>query len=179
MTNLDTLRDRYSNHFTGVTPDILQPTVYVNREAFIVTGADTLHQDTIGDSNVATVSEHLDAEVIEHHYHTEVVVWVDELENNDDLAGEVLEVMEALGNYPVFDDSHYCDLEYGRLQEYAADDLPGEIAYELGFSMVDEEETYRISEWIADNFPVVMEHNDGSVDDYPFNVKALAELYKG
>ena len=179
MTNLETLRDRYSNHFTGVTPDILQPTVYENREAFIVTGADTLHQDTIGDSNVATVSEHLDAEVIEHMYTTEVVVWVDDMEANDDLAGEVLEVMEALGNYPVFDDSHYCDLEYGRLQEYAADDLPYEIAYELDVDHRDDAVIHSISEWVADNFPVVMEHADGSVDDYPFNVKALAELYKG
>ena len=179
MTNLDILRDKYSNHFTGVTPDILQPTVYVNREAFIVTGADTLHQDTVGDSNVATVSEHLDAEVIEHMYTTEVVVWVDDMEANDDLAGEVLAVMESLNCYPVFDDSHYSDLEYGRLQEYAADYLAGEIAYELEVDPFDDKEIDRIGEWIADNFPVVMEHNDGSVDDYPFNAKALAEMYKG
>lgn len=179
MTNLETLRDRYSNHFTGVTPDILQPTAYADREAFIVTGADTLHQDTVGDSNVTTVSDHLGADVVEHLYTTEVVVWVDDLEDDDDLAGEVLEVMESLDHYPVFDDSHYSDLEYGRLQEYAADYLPGEIAYELEVDPFDDKEIDRIGEWIADNFPVVMEHNDGSVDDYPFNAKALAEMYKG
>lgn len=179
MNNLDILRDRYATHFTGVTPDNLQPIAYMDREAFIVTGADTLHQDTIGDSNVATVSEHLGAEVIDHAYTSEVVVWVDDLEDDDDLAGEVLAVMESLDHYPVFDDSHYSDLEYERLQEFAADILPGEIAYELGADHCDDAVIDRIAGWVSDNFLVVMEHNDGSVDDYPFNVKALAELYKG
>lgn len=179
MNNLDTLRTRYPNRFTDTTPRHRQPVVYENREAFIVIGSDTLNQDTVGDSNVTTVSEHLDAEVIDHLYTTEVVVWVDDMEANDDLAGEVLEVMEALDNYPVFDDSHYCDLEYERLQEYAADFLPGEIAYELEVDPSDYAEIDRITEWVSDNYNVVMENNDGSVDDYPFNVKALAELYKG
>ena len=144
-----------------------------------MTGADTLHQDTIGDSNVATVSDHLGPDIVEHLYTTEVVVWVDDLEDDDDLAGEVLEVMEALDHYPVFDESHYCDLEYERLQAYAADVLPYEIASELDLDRRDEAVIDRIMEWMSDNFPVVVEHNDGSVDDYPFNVKALAELYKG
>lgn len=179
MTNLDILRDKYATHFTGNLPGSSLPTAYMDREAFIVTSADTLHQDTIGDSNVSTVSDHLGADIIDRAYTSEAVVWVDDLEDDDDLAGEVLAVMEALDHYPLFDESHYCDLEYGRLQEYAADDLPSEIAYELGFSMVDEKEIDRISEWVADHFPVVMEHADGSVDDVPFNIEALAELYKG
>lgn len=179
MSNLDILRDRYATHFTGVTPDILQPIDYVNREAFIVTGADTLHQDTVGDSNVATVSDHLGADIVEHMYTTEVVVWVDDLEDDDDLAGEVLAVMEALDHYPVFDESHYCDLEYGRLQEYAADDLPYDIAYELGVDLRDDAEIDRITEWVSDNYVDVLANVDGSVDDAPFNIEALAELYKG
>lgn len=174
MTNLDTLRGWYSDCFTGGTPRSRRPLDYADREAFIVTSADTLHQDTIGDSNVATVSEHLGAEVIERRYTNEVVVWVDDMEADDDLAGEVLEVMEALEHYPVFDDSHYCDLEQQRLAEYFREDLPGEIAYYL--EGVTEEE---VSEWLREiDDSAWWDYNDGSVDDYPFDAEGLAEKYK-
>lgn len=179
MSNLDILRDRYADHFTGNAARYNLPTACMDREAFIVTSADTMQQDTIGDSNVTTVSEHLGADIIDRAYTSEAVVWVDDMEDDDDLAGEVLEVMEALEDYPVFDDTHYCNLEYGRLQEYAADILPGEIAYELEVDPRDDTEIDKITEWVSDNYHVVMEHADGSVDDVPFNAKALAELYKG
>lgn len=179
MTNLDILRSRYASHFTGNLTGSSLPLAYMDREAFIVTSADTLNQDTVGDSNVATVADHLGADIIDRAYTSEAVVWVDDMEDDDDLAGEVLEVMEALDHYPLFDDSHYCALEYERLQEYAEDFLPGEIAYELDVDPSDYEEIDRIADWVADHFNDVMEHKDGSVDDVPFNAAALAELYKG
>lgn len=145
--------------------------------AFVIYQGDTLHQNTIDDSNVETIYDELVGmfplyvHKASRAYVDEVYVYTDDLRHDEELAEHVLEVLEALDDYPVFNDSHYCDLEHERLLEYMSDQLVSELAYEL-----DRDDDEELAQWVRDNVDIVWEHNDGSVDDMPFNVEAIAAL---
>lgn len=171
-TAFETLVERYPNYLT----DNWMTNWSHGTPAFVVYQADTLHQNTIDDSNVETIYDELVGMFPQYvhrasrPYVDEVYVYTDDLRHDEELAEHVLEVLEALDNYPVFNEGHYCDLEHERLVEHMHDYLVSDLAYALD---KDEEE---VAQWVRDNVDIVWEHNDGSVDDVPFNVEAIAAL---
>lgn len=172
-TAFDTLESLFPNNFTETWVTNWHHTT----PAFVIYQGDALHQNTIDDSNLDTIHDELVFE-FPHQVHRatrpyveELYVHADDLRNDEELAERVLEILEALDNYPVFNESHYCDLEHERLVEYMNDQLVSELAYELGRD--DDEE---LLQWVRDNIELVWDHNDGSVDDMPFNIEELAKL---
>lgn len=171
-TAYDTLVREYPSSFT----ENWVTNFYHYTPAFIVFQGDTLHRNTIDDSNVETIYEELVGE-FPHEvrkksrpYVEDVYVQADDLESNEELAERVLEIMKALEDYPIFDEGHYCELEHARLVEHMHDYLVSDLAYALD---KDEDEA---AQWVRDNADTVWEHNDGSVDDVPFDVDAIAAL---
>lgn len=172
-TAFETLVERYPNYLT----DKWVTNLHHDTPAFVIYQADTLHQNTIDDSNVETIYDELVGMFPQYvhkesrPYVDEVYVYTDDLRHDEELAEHVLEVLEALDNYPVFNEQHYYDLEHERLVEYMSDQLVSELAYEL-----DRDDDEELAQWVRDNVDIVWEHNDGSVDDVPFNVEAIAAL---
>lgn len=169
----ETLVNNYHSSFTATWVTNL----HHYTPAFVIFQGDTLHQNTIDDSNVETIYEELVGE-FPHEVHKnarpyveEVYIHVADLESNEELAEKVLDILKALDYYPIYDESHYSDLEYARLLEYMRDDLPHELALEL-----DRDDVEEIEQWIGDNMDTVWDHYDGSVDDVPINVEELAKL---
>lgn len=170
--SFETLEQHYPSFFT----DNWVTNFHHYTPAFIIFQGDTLHQNTIDDSNVQTIYEELVNE-FPHEVHKksrpyveEVYVHVDDLESNEELAEKVLEILKALEDYPIYDESHYCDLEHARLVEYMQDYLVVDLAHALG---MDEE---AVAQWVLDNEDTVWDHFDGSVDDVPFNIEEIATL---
>lgn len=178
--NLTTLYQRYQNSFTTTWHVPSKPLVYLSgNDSFVIAQQDTLHQDTIGESNTTRIYEDLNGEFPAQVHETsrayvhDVYVRVEDLIDNDELAERVLEIMEELDNYPIFDEGHYSDLETERLMEYIENELPLELSIELGIDEVD-----YLKAWIYSLDNNLYEFNDGSVDDAPFNVGELADEYR-
>lgn len=174
--SFETIEQRYPNSFT----DNWVTNLHHYTPAFVIFQGDTLHQNTIDDSNVETIYQELIGE-FPHEVHRktrpyveEVYVHVDDLESNEELAEKVLEILKALEDYAIYDETHHSDLETSRFEEYIANELAWEISRELYFL----DETDDIQAWIGENMDKVYENCDGSIDDYPFNTEKLAELYK-
>lgn len=179
MSNIafDTLVSNYPGQFTDNWSRDGRAWVNYSEPAFVIYQGDTLHQNTIDDSNVETIYQELVGE-FPHEVHRksrpyveELYVHVGDLESNEELAECVLEILVALDDYPVFDESHYCELEHERLVEYMHDGFVTDLAHELGRD--DDEE---LAQWVHDNVENIWDHYDGSVDDVPFNVEDIAKL---
>ena len=178
--NLFKLNRNFSNKFSSHRNRTAVPIEYRHGDdAFVIESHDLLDQDTLGESNTTRIFEDLGEEFpgLVHEstrpYVHDVYVRVEDLINHDDLAERVLEICEDMDNYPVYDETHFCDLENQRLQEYITETLPYDLAYELGVEVSDQ-----LVSWISDNIETVYEYNDGSVDDMPINVEELAQEYK-
>lgn len=174
MTNTayETLEQHYPSFFT----DNWVTNFHHYTPAFIIFQGDTLHQNTIDDSNVQTIYEELvdefphEVRIKSRPYVDEVYVSVDDLASNEELAERVAEVLKALDDYPIYDESHYCDLEHSRLVEYMHDGFVFDLACEL------DKEVEEVEQWVKDNQQAIWDHYDGSVDDVPFNIEEIAAL---
>lgn len=178
--NLYELNRLFSNKFSSHWNRNAVPIEYRHgNDAFVIESYDTLHQNTLGESNTTRIYEDLGEEFpgLVHEstrpYVHDVYVRVEDLINHDNLAERVLEICEDMDDYPAYDESHFSELENQRLHEYITETLPTELAYELG-----EEVSDQLIRWIGDNIETIYEYNDGSVDDAPINVEGLAEEYK-
>lgn len=169
-TYLYDLKKNYGSRFEDV----------FGEESVIVYSGDTMHQNTIDDSNIETIFEDLNEQYphlvgLEHKaYHSIIYINTSDMEENDEIARSVLGIFELLEDMPIYDDSHHSDLEDSRFEEYIANELAWEISRELYFM----DDTDVIQVWIGENLELVYENCDGSIDDYPFNTEKLAELYK-
>lgn len=174
MTNtaFETLASNYYSSFTESWVTNLHHYI----PAFVIYQGDTLHQNTIDDSNVECIHGEL-IEEFPHEVHKksrpyveEVYVYVADLESNEELAEKVLDILKALDDYPIYDESHYCDLENARLVEYMHDGFVFDLACEL------DKEVEEVEQWVKDNQHAIWDHYDGSVDDVPFNIEEIAAL---
>lgn len=172
-TAYDTLVRDYSSNFT----DNWVSNFFHYIPSFVLFQGDTLHRNTIDDSNVETIYEELVCEfpnkihLKSRPYVDDVHVHVDNLESNEELAERVLEVLKALDDYPIYDESHYYELEHARLVEYMHDGFVTDLAHEL-----DRDDDEELAQWVRDNVDTIMDHFDGSVDDVPFDVEEIARL---
>lgn len=169
-THLQDLKKNYGSRFQDV----------FREESVIVYSGDTLHQNTVDDSNIVTIFEELNGEYpnqvgLEHKaYHSIVYINTSDMEENDELAKSVLDIFELLEDMAIYDDNHHSELENSRFAYYLENELAWEISRELDFTI--EEEV--IQAWIGENLDLVWENCDGSIDDHPYNTEKLAELYK-
>lgn len=169
-TYLYDLKKNYGSRFQDV----------FREDSVIVYSGDTLHQNTIDDSNIVTIFEDLNEQYphqvgLEHKaYHSIIYINTSDMEENDEIAKSVLGIFELLENMAIYNDSHHSELENSRFEEYLENELAWEISRELDFTIAEED----IQVWIGENLELVYENCDGSIDDYPFNTEKLAELYK-
>lgn len=195
MSAFDELRKNYRYKFTDTWPaNAVTGTGYYANPAFIIASADALTQDTHADSNLITVKEHLNG-LLPHSvqrkdraFVSEIYTPIDLLEHDPELAQEILDVLDTLSNNAVFDDTHYSELELERLNEYVIDTLAYDMKSDMmrtllesqpeaDLEAMEELDIAAIQDWIDLHSSTVLEHNDGSVDDVPFNSLALAQLY--
>lgn len=152
-------------------------TTRAGNEVFIIASEDMIHSDLIGESNVERISEDFDwTHTHGQAYSRYVGVFVDILD--EDTVEELEDLMKALDYYPLYDDNDHSDREQAALQEYMGDGLAQDMAYELVGHYRDDELIAKLQAWIDLNIEEVWEYNDGSVDDAPFNTRAMAEDYK-
>lgn len=195
MSAFDELRTNYRHKFTDTWPaTTVVGTGYSANPAFIIISADTMTQNTHADSNLITVKEHLNAlfpysvQCKDRAFVSEIYTPIDLLEGNPELAQEILDVLDTLLNNAVFDDAHYSELELERLNEYVIDALAYDMKSDMMRTLLEarpgadlesmgELDIANIQDWIDRHSSTVLEHNDGHVDDVPFNSLALAELY--
>lgn len=172
MTTIENLRKEYPYNFE---------TRFNGDEYIRIYGEDLIHSDTIGESNVESIERDYEwAEIKVHPWYRAVCVSVEAIEQHDEdcdegeeWAEEVYDLIRALEDYPVYDDSDYSERENKALMEYVEHSLAWDLCYEID-NRTDECEE-RIQDWISDNMDKVWECNDGSVDDQPINVTELAK----
>ncbi|BAU96058.1 hypothetical protein N24_1796 [Corynebacterium suranareeae] len=195
MSAFDELRTNYRHKFTDTWPAAtVVRTGYSANPAFIIISADAMTQDTHADSNLITVKEHLNGllpysvQRKDRAFVSEIYTPIDLLEGDPELAQEILDVLDTLNNNAVFDDTHYSELELERLNEYVIDTLAYDMKSDMmrtllkaqpgaDLESMEELDIAAIQDWIDCNSSTVLEHNDGSVDDVPFDSLALARLY--
>lgn len=169
MFNIDDFRTRWSNYI----PSRRYNDPY-GEDVVVLASQDLIHQDTIGQSNCDAIKDDLGELAIDstRAWVREVYVplsWI----TDEEIADQVEEVLHAMEMCSIYNEWHYSDLESARLNEYIEEDLPYEVAHELGIDDSDE-----LHQWILENQDIVWEHHDGSVDDVPFNVEAIAKEYQ-
>lgn len=177
MTIVEDLRRTHPNRFTDTWAD--PDTLNFPTPAFIVvSGGGGLAPDTIGDSNVFCVYEDLayEFDVAVHKtwrpYVDEVWVTVQDMEESPELAEAVKEIVWALDRYPVYNEEDYCNRENKELNRYIEEDLEFELSLYL------DDDAEHCMAWLNENPDVLWGFNDGSVDDYPFNVESIADAYQ-
>ena len=172
MSTIEDLRKEYPNNFWTNLRD----------EEFIrLYGEDLISSDTVGESNVECIERDYEwAEILYHPYSRQVYTRVDDLIQNLEEDGpdkpwveEVYDLLRALEDYPIYDDSDFSERENKALMEYVEHSLAWDLCYELD-NRTDECED-RIQDWISNNMDTVWECYDGSVDDQPINVTELAK----
>lgn len=175
----DTLKARYPDDFTESWNPQHRALTYGHDHAFIVYSGDTLHQNTIDDSNMECIYEELankfpgQVHLTHRPYTSEIYVSVESLEDDEELADQVLDVRESLEEYAIYDCYHHSDLESERLAEYVEDVLIVDIANDLGMDSPE-----KVRQWLITHYWAVWDYFDGSVDDAPFNTEALTELIR-
>lgn len=195
MSAFDELRKNYRYKFTDTWPaNAVTGTGYYANPAFIIISADAMTQNTHADFNLITVKEHLNTlfpysvQRKDRAFVSEIYTPINLLEDNPELAQEILDVLDTLSNNAVFNDAHYSELELERLNEYVIDTLAYDMKSDMMRALVkarpeadleamEELDIANIQSWINLHSSTVSEHNDGSVDDAPFNSLALAEIY--
>lgn len=195
MSAFDELRTNYRHKFTDTWPAAtVVGTGYSANPAFIIISADAMTQNTHADSNLITVKKHLNAlfpyrvQRRDRAFVSEIYTPIDLLEGDPELAQEILDVLDTLSNNAVFDDAHYSELELERLNEYVIDTLAYDMKSDMMHTLLEahpgadlesmeELDIANIQDWIDRHSSTVLEHNDGSVDDVPFDSLALAQLY--
>lgn len=82
----------------------------------------------------------------------------------------LIRIYQSLEEYPIYDESHYSDLEYQRLMDYVSDDLAWDLYCTLELSHpLDDVET-----WVSEHEQDIWECHTGSVDDAPIDLDKLA-----
>lgn len=134
----------------------------------------SMSQDTIGESNERSLERDSGLPVKTGWRPYVYETWVDVDDITDVETVELIhDILTALRDYPVYDDSDYSELEHERLNEYIRDDLPSDLANDVGLTPW---EADYVGEWLA-NVPDadMWEYNDGSVDDMPINTRNIAK----
>lgn len=130
--------------------------------------------DTMGESNERSLERNSGLPVKTGWRPYVYETWID-LDDIADVetAESVYDILATLREYPVYDDSDYSELEWERLREYVRDDMPSDLANDVGLTPW---EADYVGEWLA-NVPddELWEYNDGSVDDMPYNTRNMAK----
>lgn len=133
----------------------------------------SMSQDTIGESNERSLERYsgLPVKTGWRPYVYETWIDVDDIADVE-TAESVHGILTALRDYAIYDDSDYSELEWERLNEYVRDDLPSDLANDVGLTPWEAE---YVGEWLA-NVPAdeLWEYNDGSVDDAPYSTERMA-----
>ena len=130
--------------------------------------------DTMGESNERSLERDSGLPVKTGWRPYVYETWIDLDDITDvETAESVHEILTTLRDYPVYDDSDYSELEHERLNEYVREDLPSDLANDVGLTPW---EADYVGEWLA-NVPdaELWEYNDGSVDDMPYNTRNMAK----
>lgn len=134
----------------------------------------SMSQDTIGESNERSLERDSGLPVKTGWRPYVYETWIDLDDMTDvETVESVHGILTTLREYPVYDDSDYSELEWERLREYVRDDLPSDLANDVGLTPW---EADYVGEWLA-NVPDedMWEYNDGSVDDMPINTERIAK----
>lgn len=143
-------------------------------DRLILTSRCSMSQDTIGESNERSLERDSGLPVQTGWRPYVYEAWVDVDDVTDVETAELIhDILTALRDYPVYDDADYSELENERLNEYMRDDLPSDLANDVGLTPWESE---HVAEWLA-NVPAeeLWEYNDGSVDDMPINTRKMAK----
>lgn len=144
------------------------------KDRVILASRCSMSQDTIGESNERSLERDSGLPVQTGWRPYVHETWVDVDDITDVETVELIhDILTALRDYPVYDDSDYSELEWERLREYVRDDMPSDLANDVGLTPW---EADYVGEWLA-NVPEeeLWEYNDGSVDDMPYNTGRMAK----
>lgn len=90
----------------------------------------------------------------------------------DDDLETLIGIYKSLEEYPIYDETHYSELEYQRLMDYVRDDLPHDLYCELELTYPLE----TVEAWLDSHPDEIWNCTTGSVDDCPVDLDSLVLL---